>query len=92
MTQHALTSVWTTRLTLTVSKSSGFKNGAHCAPFFLPSIHSGANPLPERARTLFQRRRTLKQARRQVYSPPPLRTAEARWRALPHPAPPFPLR
>lgn len=36
-TQLALTSVWTTRLTLTVSKSSGNKNGALCAPFFLPS-------------------------------------------------------
>ncbi|KAB8307488.1 hypothetical protein EH228_16025 [Erwinia endophytica] len=41
MTQLVLTSVWTTRLTLTVSKTrSGTKNGAQCAPFFLPFTSS----------------------------------------------------
>ncbi|PNK89263.1 hypothetical protein CEQ31_005880 [Serratia odorifera] len=34
-----LTSVWTTKLTLTKSKlASVIKNGAHCAPFFLSQI------------------------------------------------------
>ncbi|PNU34024.1 hypothetical protein C3R43_06790 [Serratia marcescens] len=34
-TQHALTSVWTTKLTLTKSKIAlVIENGAHCAPFF----------------------------------------------------------
>ncbi|MDF2915133.1 MAG: murein lipoprotein [Pantoea agglomerans] len=34
MTQHALTSVWTTRLTLTVSKSSGLKMAPLWRHFF----------------------------------------------------------
>ncbi|PTA66121.1 hypothetical protein E2566_12695 [Pectobacterium punjabense] len=35
-----LTSVWTTKFVLTKSNRAGLssENGAHCAPFFLPSF------------------------------------------------------
>ncbi|AWL66791.1 TPA: hypothetical protein JD344_13445 [Serratia marcescens] len=41
-TQHALTSVWTTKLTLTKSKIAlVIENGAHCAPFFFACLSPG---------------------------------------------------
>ncbi|TPW52974.1 hypothetical protein FKD06_05915 [Serratia sp. SRS-8-S-2018] len=46
-TQHALTSVWTTKLTLTKSKIAlVIENGAHCAPFFF--VCSPARGVPAR--------------------------------------------
>ncbi|AWC80197.1 hypothetical protein FOT63_20810 [Serratia ureilytica] len=50
-TQHALTSVWTTKLTLTKSKIAlVIENGAHCAPFFLPVCRLGFPALQAKKR------------------------------------------